>query len=86
MYTQFNFNGIPYMKTFKQLSEELSVIDAAKKRLQKMKKGTEVSFTHATTGKKVTGTYDGLRSMGGRSYAHVNHSDGATRVPVHQIH
>jgi hypothetical protein len=60
--------------------------NAAKKKLQKMKKGSEVSFTHATSGKKVTGTYHGLRNMGGRSFAHVEHGDGATRVPVHQIH
>lgn len=60
--------------------------NAAKKKLQKMKKGSQVSFTHATTGKKVTGSYEGLRNMGGKSYAHVEHGDGATRVPVHQIH
>lgn len=74
------------MKTFKQLTEELSSYEQHKKRVQKIKKGSQVSFTHATTGKKVTGTYKGLKSMGGRSYAHVEHEGGATRVPVHQIH
>ena len=74
------------MKTFKELAEEVSNYDQHKKRVQKIKKGSEVSFTHATTGEKVTGTYQGLKSMGGKSYAHVEHKGGATRVPVHQIH
>ena len=74
------------MKTFKQLAEDVSSYDQHKKRVQKIKKGSAVSFTHATTGKKVTGTYGGLKSMGGRSYAHVEHEGGSTRVPVHQIH
>tara|TARA_R100001377_G_C3185323_1_gene108298 strand:- start:50 stop:298 length:249 start_codon:yes stop_codon:yes gene_type:complete len=74
------------MKTFKQMLPEMTDMQKAHERLKKMKKGSEVSFTHATTGKKVTGTYAGLKRMGARSYAHVNHADGSTRVPVHQIH
>lgn len=73
------------MKKFKEFTEEMSY-DQHKKRVQKIKKGSEVSFTDSRTGKKVTGTYQGLRNMSGRSYAHVEHGDGATRVPVHQIH
>ena len=74
------------MQTFKNHLSEASAIDAAKAKLKKMKKGSEVSFTDARSGKKVTGKYHGLKSMGGRSYAHVEHEKGATRVPVHQIH
>lgn len=74
------------MKTFTQLREETSSYEQHKKRVQKIQKGSEVSFTSAKTGKKVTGTYKGLKQMGGRSYAHVEHGDGATYVPVHQIH
>lgn len=74
------------MKTFAQLREETSSYEQHKKRVQKIEKGSKVSFTHATTGKKVTGTYKGLKQMSGRSYAHVEHGDGATYVPVHQIH
>jgi hypothetical protein len=73
------------MKSFKQLSEELSAADAAKKKLKNMK-GKQVSFTHATTGEKITGTYQGLKTMGGRSYAHVETGKGAHRVPPHHIH
>ena len=60
--------------------------NTAYNKMKRMKKGASVSFTHAQTGQKVTGTYGGLRNMGGRSYAHVQHKDGATRVPVTQIH
>jgi len=73
------------MKTFKQLTEELSAADAAKKKLKNMK-GKEVSFTHQATGKKITGTYKGLKQMGGRSYAHVETGSEAHRVPPHHIH
>lgn len=73
------------MKPFSQLREETSY-EMHKKRVQKIPKGSVVSFTHSTTGKKVTGEYRGLKQMGGRSYAHVEHDKGATYVPVHQIH
>lgn len=73
------------MKSFSQLREETSY-EMHKKRVQKIPKGSAVSFTHSTTGKKVTGEYRGLKQMGGRSYAHVEHDKGATYVPVHQIH
>lgn len=74
------------MKTFKEMIPEMNDMKAAHDRLKKMKKGSEVSFTHATSGKKVTGTYQGLKRMGARSYAHVDHKGGSTRVPMHQIH
>jgi len=73
------------MKSFKGLMEEMSAVDAAKKRLKSMK-GKEVSFTHQTTGEKITGTYKGLKQMGGRSYAHVETGKQAFRVPPHHIH
>lgn len=73
------------MKTFKQITEQMDAANAAKKKLAKMK-GKEVSFTDQRTGKKVSGTYKGMKSMGGRSYAHVEHEGGATRVPPHHIH
>lgn len=73
------------MKTFKTLIEELTVVDAAKKKLKGLH-GKEVSFTHQQTGEKVTGTYKGLKQMGGRSYAHVETGKGAHRVPPHHIH
>lgn len=74
------------MKTFKQLQEEISGYEQHKKRVQKIKKGSQVSFTHATSGEKVTGTYKGLKNRGGRSYAHVETGSAAHYVPVHQIH
>lgn len=73
------------MKTFAQLREETSSYEQHKKRVQKILKGSDVFFTSAKTGKKVKGTYKGLKQMGGRSYAHVEHENGATYVPVHQI-
>ena len=77
------------MQSFKaHLLEEDAIADA-KKRLKKMKKGSSVSFTNQQTGKKVTGTYRGMKSMGGRSYAHVEHPKGVREpnmVPVHHIH
>jgi F0F1-type ATP synthase gamma subunit len=73
------------MKTFKEIREQMSSYEQHKKRVQKIPKGSQVSFTHHT-GSKVTGTYKGLKQMGGRSYAHVEHEKGATYVPVHQIH
>lgn len=74
------------MKSFKQLSEELSEYEKHKKRVQKIKKGSDVSFTDSQTGNKVTGKYQGLKNRGGRSYAHVNSDKGAHYVPVHHIH
>lgn len=72
-------------KMFKvTISEEMSYADAVKK-IKKIKKGSEVSFTHHT-GKKVTGQYRGLKRMGPYSYAHVETGKEAHRVPVHQIH
>lgn len=73
------------MKTFKGLMEEMSAVDAAKKKLKSMK-GKQVSFTHQTSGEKITGEYKGMKSMGGRSYAHIETGKSAHRVPPHHIH
>lgn len=73
------------MQSFKNHVLEESVADAAKKKLAKMK-GQEVSFTHQGTGEKVTGTYGGIKSMGGRSYARVSTASGGHHVPPHHIH
>jgi hypothetical protein len=56
-----------------------------KARIKGIKKGTSVSFKSDKTGKSVTGTYKGLKTMGGRAYAHVEHEGGGTYVPVHQV-
>ena len=73
------------MKTFKGLMEEMSAADAAKKKLKNMK-GQQVSFTHQSSGEKITGEYKGMKSMGGRSYAHIETGKGAHRVPPHHVH
>jgi hypothetical protein len=57
----------------------------AKKMLKGMK-GKTVSFTHQASGKKVSGEYQGLKQMGGRSYAHIETGKSAHRVPPHHIH
>lgn len=75
------------MQSLKSFIAESAAIDAAKAKLKKMKKGAEVSYTHAQSGEKKTGEYGGIRNMGGRPYAMVHHGkEGSTRVPVHQIH
>lgn len=65
--------------------DEASMADAAKKRLTNMK-GKQVTFTHQPSGQKMTGTYKGMKRMGGRSYAHVETEKGAHRIPPHHIH
>ena len=73
------------MQSFKaHILEEDAVADA-KKKLKKMR-GKQVSFTHQASGKKITGTYQGMKSMGGRSYAHIETGREAHRVPPHHIH
>ena len=77
------------MQSFSKFNEDMADIDAAKKRLRKMKKGSSVSFTNQQTGKKHTGSYQGMKNMGGRSYAHVEHPKGVkapNMIPVHHIH
>ena len=77
------------MQSFSKFNEDMADIDAAKKRLRKMKKGSSVSFTNQHTGKKHTGSYQGMKNMGGRSYAHVEHPKGVkapNMIPVHHIH
>lgn len=61
-------------------------IKAATAKLKKVKKGSEVSFTHQQSGEKVSGQYQGLKRMGGRSYAHIETGKSAFRVPVHHVH
>lgn len=74
------------MQKFKTFVTEGEAIAAAHEKLKKMKKDSNVSFTHATSGEKVSGKYKGLKRMGGRTYAHVETGKGAHRVPVHHIH
>lgn len=74
------------MQSFSNFLIKESAIEAAKKKLKKMKKGSQVSFTHSQTGEKVTGEYHGLKRMGAHSYAHVETGKDAFRVPVHHIH
>lgn len=65
---------------------EATNYDTAKKRVQKIKKGTTVSFMDHD-GNKQTGTYNGMANRGGRSYAKVEMGKkGMTMVPVTQIH
>ena len=77
------------MGAFKNFLKEADMVDAAKKKLKKMRLGVKVSFDHHRTGKKITGTYMGIKNMGGRSYAHVEHPKGVNHpnmIPVHHIH
>lgn len=73
------------MKEGVEVIDEASEMEAAAARLKKMKRGSDVSFTHATSGEKVTGKFQGVKRMSGRPYAHVETSKGAFHVPVHQI-
>ena len=52
------------MQSFANHSLMEDAVADAKKKLKKMK-GQTVSFTHQNTGKKITGTYQGMKSMGG---------------------
>ena len=77
------------MDSFSKFKSNIDKVDSAKKRLKKMKKGSSVSFTNQQTGKKHTGSYQGMKNMGGRSYAHVEHPKGVkapNMIPVHHIH
>jgi hypothetical protein len=73
------------MQSFKNHSLTEDVVKAAKLKLKPLK-GKEVSFTHQVSGEKVTGTYRGLKQMGGNSYAHIETGKGAHRVPPHHVH
>lgn len=73
------------MDSFKNHSLYEDAVADAKKKLKKMR-GQEVSFTHQASGKKITGTYKGLKQMGGRSYAHIETGEDAHRVPPHHVH
>jgi hypothetical protein len=73
------------MKTFKELSEEISGTAAAKDKMKEKKKGDTLSFTHHKHG-ELSGKYQGMKRMGGRSYAHVEVAKhGAFYVPPHQV-
>lgn len=50
------------------------------------KPGSQVSFTDATSGKSVSGTFKKKVSRGGHQYAHVETGKAAHYVPVHQMH
>ena len=76
------------MQSFSQFNEDTPEYNQAKKNLKKIKKGSSVSFTHSQTGKKITGTYHGMKNMHGRSYAHVEHPKGVNApnfIPVQHI-
>ena len=77
--------GSNNMQAFKNHMLTEDAVKAAKAKLKPMK-GKEVSFTHQASGKKITGTYQGMKQMGGRSYAHVETGKDAHRVPPHHIH
>ena len=73
------------MKTFKELTEEISGTAAAKDKLKGVKKGSPLSFTHHKHG-ELSGSYQGTKRMGGRSYAHIEVAKhGAFYVPPHQV-
>jgi|TARA_B110000858_G_scaffold160100_1_gene183994 hypothetical protein len=73
------------MQSFRNHILQEDAVKAATAKLKPMV-GKSVSFTHATTGKKVTGKLSKMKRMGGRSYANVEHPGGATMVPPHHIH
>lgn len=50
------------------------------------KPGSQVSFTDATSGKPVSGTFKKRVTRGGHQYAHVETGKAAHYVPVHQMH
>lgn len=52
----------------------------------KAKPGSQVSFTDATSGKAVSGTFKKKVSRGGHQYAHVETGKASHYVPVHQMH
>lgn len=73
------------MKTFKEMNEEVSGTAAAREKLKAAKKGDELTFNHHKHG-EVSGKYQGIKRMGGRAYAHVEHpKHGAFWVPPHHI-
>ena len=73
------------MQSFANHSLMEDAVADAKKKLKKMK-GQTVSFTHQSTGKKITGTYQGMKRMGAYSYAHIETGKQAHRVTPHHIH
>ncbi len=54
--------------------------------LKKKKKDDPISFTHHSTGQKITGRYGGAKRMGAFSYAVVHTDKGSHWVPYHQVH
>ncbi len=66
--------------------DEGAVLDAHVKRLKAVKKNSNVTYDHHKHG-AVTGKFQGVKRMGGRPYAHVEHgkSMGSMYVPVHQV-
>lgn len=74
------------MQSFKNFTEEKQVTLSGGGKTISLKPGQNVSFTHATTGKKVSGTFRKKKMMGGRQYAHVDMPDKTGMyVPVHHI-
>lgn len=79
------------MKTFQTLVEELSSTQKAQSALKKLKVGDTVTYNHHKHG-EVSGKYQGVGRMGGRTFAKVTHPDhkdesmrGTMWVPPHHI-
>lgn len=85
-----NMYGQQVVHTPSFVSEQVNDInesdyDVSKKRVQKIKKGSTVSFMDHD-GNKQNGTYNGMINRGGRSYAKVEiEKKGMVMVPVTQI-
>lgn len=59
--------------------------DKAKRRVQRIKKGTSVSFIETQSKEKMTGKYLGLQNHGGRSYAKVDTAKKMYMIPVTDV-
>ena len=71
------------MKKFRDFATEM--INRIEESSGDLKVGSEVSFNHHQHG-KITGTYKGMRRMGGRSYAAIDHPvHGMTYTPPRDI-
>lgn len=79
------------MKKFHELKKELAEAVTGKTHSMtggsaklKAKSGDTMSFTHHEQG-KITGTFHKPISMGGRTYAGIEHQGTLHAVPVHQV-
>lgn len=67
-----------------QLTED-HIKDLKKAIQKKFKKGDSIEYVDARTQKQHTGTYKGMKFMGGRSYAQVETGKELLALPVFQI-